>query len=50
MLRESAAGGEVDWVEAAAPAPVEIAEEGAEPIKAAAVRITLVYTTDDPLG
>jgi hypothetical protein len=50
ILADRTLGGETDWAEAAAPAPAEITEEGAEPMKGAVVAITLVYQTADPLG
>ena len=43
-------GGLCDWVEAAAPKPVDLPVEGSEALKAAIIDITLVYTTSDPLG
>jgi len=43
-------GGLCDWVEAAAPKPVDLPVEGGEALKAAIIEITLVYTTSDPLG
>ena len=39
-----------DWVEAAAPKPVDLPIEGGESLKAAVIEITLIYTTADPLG
>jgi hypothetical protein len=42
-------GGLCDWVEAEAPAPQEVAMEGAEPIKAATVIVVLHYAAPDPL-
>ena len=39
-----------DWVEAAAPKPVDLPIEGGEALKAAIIEITLIYTTADPLG
>ncbi len=38
-----------DWVEAQAPAPTDLAQEGAEGIKAAVVPVVLSYSTSDPL-
>jgi len=43
-------GGFCDWVEAAAPKPVDLPIEGAEALKSAIIEITLIYTTADPLG
>jgi len=43
-------GGFCDWVEAAAPKPVDLPVEGGEALKAAIIDITLIYTTSDPLG
>jgi len=43
-------GGLCDWVEAAAPKPVDLPIEGGEALKAAIIDITLIYTTADPLG
>jgi len=42
-------GGSCDWVEAWAPAPTDLAQEGAEGIKAAVVPVVLSYSTVDPL-
>jgi len=42
-------GGSCDWVEAQAPAPTDLAQEGAEGIKAAVVPVVLRYSTVDPL-
>ena len=42
-------GGTCDWVEAQAPAPTDLAQEGAEGIKAAVVPVVLSYSTADPL-
>jgi hypothetical protein len=39
-----------DWVEAAAPEPVDLAVEGAASLKAAVVPIMLHYSLADPLG
>ena len=39
-----------DWVETAAPKPVDLPVEGGEALKAAIIEITLIYTTADPLG
>ncbi len=43
-------GGTCDWVEAQAPAPTDLAQEGAEGIKAAVVPVILSYSTADPLS
>jgi len=43
-------GGLCDWVEAAAPKPVDLPIEGGEALKAAIIEITLIYTATDPLG
>jgi len=43
-------GGLCDWVEAAAPKPIDLPIEGGEALKAAVIDITLIYTTADPLG
>ena len=43
-------GGICDWVEAEAPAPVDLPVEGAVSLKAAVVTVMLHYTTADPLG
>lgn len=42
-------GGLCDWIEGAAPDPTEIVAEGGEPIKGAAVIVTLTYSTTAPL-
>ena len=42
-------GGTCDWVEAQAPAPTDLAQEGAEGIKAAVMPVILSYSTADPL-
>ncbi len=42
-------GGSCDWVEAQAPAPTDLAQEGAEGIKAAVMPVILSYSTVDPL-
>lgn len=42
-------GGTCDWVEAEAPAPIDLAVEGGDQIKAATVAIVLHYETTDPL-
>ena len=43
-------GGLCDWVEAEAPASVDLPAEGAVSLKAAVVTVVLHYTTADPLG
>ena len=42
-------GGLCDWVEAAAPEPVDLPIEGAAALKAAVITIVLHYATSDPL-
>lgn len=42
-------GGLCDWIEGAAPAPLSLAIEGAESLKAATIVVVLHYTADDPL-
>lgn len=42
-------GGLCDWVEAAAPEPADLPVNGAAPIKAAVITVTLHYSTPDPL-
>ena len=42
-------GGLCHWVEAEAPAPVDLAVEGAESLKAAMVPVALHYDSDDTL-
>ena len=39
-----------DWVEAEAPASVDLPVEGAVALKAAVITVVLHYTTADPLG
>ncbi len=39
-----------DWVEAEAPQSVDLPVEGAASLKAAVIRVSLFYTTSDPLG
>ena len=43
-------GGLCDWVEAEAPAAVDLPVDGAVSLKAAVVTVVLHYTTADPLG
>jgi hypothetical protein len=42
-------GGLCDWIEGAAPVPVELTLEGGEPMKAAIVSVMLIYKTAQPL-
>ena len=42
-------GGLCDWLEGTAPDPTEIITEGGEPMKGAAVTITLTYSTASPI-
>ena len=42
-------GGLCDWLEGAAPDPTEIITEGGEPMKGAAVTVTMTYSTTNPL-
>lgn len=43
-------GGLCDWVEILSPGePLDIDEEGGDPIKAASLRVVLYYSTTDPL-
>lgn len=43
-------GGLCDWVEAQAPEPSDLPVDGAAPIKAAVIVVTLHYSTPDPLN
>jgi hypothetical protein len=43
-------GGLCDWVEAEAPASVDLPVEGAVSLKSAVVTVVLHYSTADPLG
>lgn len=43
-------GGLCDWVEAEAPASVDVLVEGAAALKAAAITVVLHYTTTGPLA
>ena len=43
-------GGLCDWVEAEAPASVDLPVDGAVSLKAAVITVVLQYTTADPLG
>lgn len=42
-------GGLCDWAEGASPAPLSLAIEGAEGLKAATIFVVLHYSTSDPL-
>jgi hypothetical protein len=39
-----------DWMEAEAPQLVDLSVEGGASLKAAVIRVSLFYTTSDPLG
>ncbi len=43
-------GGLCDWVEAAAPQPVDLPVDSAASLKAAVIPVVLHYSTADPLG
>ena len=43
-------GGLCDWVEPAAPEPVDLPVEGAASLKAAVIPVMLHYSTSDPLA
>ena len=43
-------GGHCDWVEAEAPASVDLPVEGAAALKAAVITVVLHYTTTGPLA
>jgi hypothetical protein len=43
-------GGLCDWVEAEAPASVDLPVDGAAALKAAVITVVLHYTTAGPLG
>ncbi|MDO5633194.1 MAG: acyl-CoA transferase [Paracoccus sp. (in: a-proteobacteria)] len=43
-------GGLRDWIEPSAPEPVYLAVDGAAPIRAAILTLTLHYTSADPLA
>ena len=47
---DRALGGLCDWVEAEAPASVDLPVDGAVPLKAAIVNIVLHYSTSNPLA
>jgi len=42
--------GACDWVEAAAPVPSDLPVDGAYPVRAATIAVTLHYSTPDPLN
>ena len=50
LTEDRTLGGLCDWVEAEAPQPVDLPVEGAASLKAAVIRVSLFYTTSDPLG
>jgi len=50
LAADRALGGLCDWVEAEAPASVDLPVDGAVSPKAAVVTVLLHYTTADPLG
>ena len=50
LAADQTLGGLCDWVEAEAPQPVDLPVEGAASLKAAVIRVSLFYTTRDPLG
>ena len=50
LIADRTLGGLCDWVEAEAPASVDLPVEGAVSLKAAVVTVVLHYTTADPLG
>jgi len=50
LTADQTLGGLCDWVEAAAPKPVDLPIEGGEALKAAIIDITLIYMMADPLG
>lgn len=43
-------GGLCDYVEAEAPAPIDLAAEGTQALKAATITIKLTYASSDPLA
>ncbi|KZL02655.1 hypothetical protein PsAD26_04736 [Pseudovibrio sp. Ad26] len=43
-------GGLCDYMESEAPAPIDLALEGTEAIKAATITIKLIYASSDPLA
>ena len=50
LTEDRTLGGLCDWVEAETPQPVDLPVEGAASLKAAVIRVSLFYTTSDPLG
>jgi hypothetical protein len=50
IVADRTLGGLCDWVEAAAPEPVDLPVDGAASLKAAVVPIILHYATSDPLA
>ncbi len=50
LLADRTLRGLCDWVEAEAPQPVDLPVEGAASLKAAVIRVSLFYSTSDPLG
>jgi hypothetical protein len=50
LVADRTLGGLCDWVEAEAPRPVDLAVDGAAPLKAAVITIVLHYASADPLG
>ena len=50
LAADRSLGGLCDWVEAEAPASVDLPVEGAVSLKAAVITVVLHYTTADPLG
>jgi hypothetical protein len=50
LVADRSLGGLCDWVEAEAPASVDLPVDGAVSLKAAVVTVVLHYTTADPLG
>ena len=50
LVTDRTLGGLCDWVEAEAPALVDLPVDGAVSLKAAVVTVVLHYTTADPLG
>jgi hypothetical protein len=50
IVADRTLGGLCDWVEAAAPEPVDLPVEGGAAFKAAVVPVTLHYATSDPLA
>ena len=50
LATERTFGGLCDWIEAEAPASVDLPVDGAVSLKAAVITVVLHYTTADPLG